>query len=72
MRCEYEDGLKVDYSGSLHIKQGSDIDVYMKDGLIPANIKSELNEATRNFSCEEMRKVAKTVTDTVGKRACIH
>lgn len=72
MRCEYNDGLEVDYSGSLKIKKGNEVNVYIKDGLIPANLKSELDNAARNFSCGDMRKVARTVTDTVGNRACIH
>lgn len=72
MRCEYKDGMKIDYSGSLHITKGQDINVYMKEGVIPANIKGDLDRASANFSCEEMRKCASEVTDTVGKRACIH
>lgn len=72
MRCEYSDGLKVDYSGSLRISKGEEVNVYVKEGFIPANIRSDLEAAARNFSCEEMRKVARTVTDTVGNRACIH
>lgn len=72
MRCEYGDGLKVDYAGSLHIKKGNEIDVYMKDGFIPANIKTDLERATQANSCDDMRRVAKSVTDTVGNRACIH
>jgi hypothetical protein len=72
MKCEYEDGLKVDYSGALHIVKGSEINVFMKEGLIPANIKGNLDAAARNFSCGDMRKAAQEVTETVGNRACIH
>ncbi|RII31156.1 MAG: hypothetical protein CXR30_04960 [Geobacter sp.] len=72
MRCEYKDGMKVDYSGSLHITKGQDVNVYMKEGVIPANIRSELDRASANFSCEDIRKCANEVTATVGNRACIH
>jgi len=72
MRCEYKDGLKVNYAGALHIIKGSEVNVFMKEGLIPANIKGKLDAAASSFSCEEMRKAAQELTDTVGKRACIH
>lgn len=72
MRCEYNDGLKVNYSGSLQITKGSEVNVYMKEGFIPANIRDDLDAATRNNDCGDMRKVAQTVTETVGNRACIH
>lgn len=72
MRCEYNDGLKVDYSGSLRITQGSDVNVYIKEGFIPANIKSGLDEAANSFNCSEMREISQTVRQTVGDRVCIH
>ena len=72
MRCEYDDGLKVDYSGSLKITKGEDVNVYMKEGLIPANFKGDLDAAAFHNSCGELRQVATAVTDTVGSRACIH
>jgi hypothetical protein len=72
MRCEYNDGLKVDYSGSLRITKGQEVNVYMKEGFIPANIKADLDNATRANDCGDMRRVAQTVTQTVGEKACIH
>lgn len=72
MRCEYKDGLKVDYAGSLRILKGEDVNVFMKAGFIPANIKGELDKAAENYSCSDMRKIAQTVRETVGDRACIH
>lgn len=72
MRCEYNDGLKVNYSGSLQIMKGKDVNVFMKEGFIPVNIKRDLELAARNNSCGEMRNIAKVVTDTVGNKACIH
>ena len=72
MRCEYKDGLKVDYSGSLRIQKGDDVNVYMRGDLIPSNIRSDLDNAARHNSCEEFRKIAQVVTDTVGTKVCIH
>jgi len=72
MICEYKDGLKVNYSGSLQITKGKDVNVIIKDGFIPTNIKSGLETAASNHSCRDMRKVADDVTATFGSRACIH
>ncbi len=71
MRCEYKDGLKIDYSGSLHITNGSDIDVFIEEPYIPANIRKELSEASSENSCDHLRKIGQLVTDTVGSRACL-
>lgn len=72
MKCEFTDGLKVDYSGSLRITKGSDVNVFMKEGAIPTDIKGRLERASQQASCEDMRSIAQTVRDTVGNRACIH
>ncbi len=71
MRCEYKDGWNIDYSGSLHITKGTDIDVFMEEGYIPANIKVELDDANSRNSCDHLRKIGELVTDTVGSRACL-
>ena len=70
MKCEYSDGLKVDYSDSLHITRGDDINVFVERDYIASNIKHYLNAACSNNSCDELRKVAEVVTNTVGRRAC--
>ena len=72
MRCEFNDGLKVDYSGSLKIIKGAEINVFMKDGAIPEPIKGELDNAAGTFNCGDMRRIARKVTAAVGNRACIH
>jgi len=72
MTCEFTDGLKVDYSGSLRITKGSDVNVFMKEGTIPARIRGKLESASRHASCEDMRSIAQTVREAVGDRACIH
>jgi hypothetical protein len=72
MICEYEDGLKVNFSGSLQITKGKDVNVLIKEGFIPANIRNDLSQAAGNHNCRDMRKVADDVTATFGNRACIH
>lgn len=65
MRCEYNDGLKVDYSGSLHISKGSDVDLVLQAEEIPENFKGELQEAVLHKSCSELRNSALEVADAV-------
>jgi hypothetical protein len=72
MRCEYDDGLKVRYTGPLQITKGQEVNVFIKEDLIPGNIKSDLDMALFKNSCGDMRDVAETVTKTFGNRACIH
>ncbi len=72
MRCEYNDGLRVDYSGSLRIQKGEEVNVFMKGDFIPSNIRSDLDSAVSRNSCEDFRKIAQAVTDTVGSKVCIH
>jgi copper(I)-binding protein len=66
MRCEYNDGLKVSYSGTLRINNGSDVNVYLAQGEIPSELQGELHDAEIRHSCSEMRDVAQKVTDVVG------
>ena len=66
MKCDFEDGLKVDYEKALRITKGEDIDVFLAADDIPAGLRAELDAAANRKSCGELRKVAKEVTDTVG------
>jgi len=72
MKCEYNDGLKVNYSGPLQIMKGKDVNVFIKEELIPNGIKDDLEMALFKNSCSDMREVAETVTKTYGSKACIH
>jgi len=72
MKCEYSDGLKVNYSGPLQVTKGQDVNVFIKEALIPEGIKNDLDMALFKNSCSDMRSVAETVTKTYGNRACIH
>ena len=64
MRCEYNDGLKIDYSGSLHMSKGDKVDIFLNVGDIPAGFKSDLDSVAK--SCTLLRTVAKEVTAAVG------
>jgi hypothetical protein len=66
MKCAYDDGLKVDYAGSLRITQGKDVNVFLRANELPANIKGELEDAALRNSCREVRHVAQEVTDILG------
>lgn len=66
MRCEYNDGLKVNYSGSLLITKGDEVNVFLNEDEIPVTIKDELLEASLHDSRSELRHVAQEVTDILG------
>ena len=66
MRCEYGDGLKVDYLDSLHISKGKEIDLVLKEKEIPERFKGELRGATFENSCIALRNVAMEVSKSVG------
>jgi len=68
MRCEYKDGMKIDYSGFLRMTKGEDVNVYLGAGDIPKGLKSDLDFAARHKSCGELRTVAEEVTATVGSK----
>lgn len=72
MKCEYSDGLTVNYSGPIQITKGQDVNVFIKEARLTDSIKSDLEMALYKNSCGEMRTVAETITDTFGKRACVH
>ena len=65
MRCEYDDGFKVNYSGSLSIKKGDDVDLYVKENFIPSAVKNGLEAAAVHNSCGELRQAAYDVTDAI-------
>ena len=65
MRCDYKDGFKVDYSGSLHITKGSGVDLSVKSDQIPSNFKACLDSAVSRNSCHELRAGARGVTDSI-------
>ena len=65
MRCTYKDDFAVDYSGSLHISKGDGVDFVVKENLIPANIKSNLDSAVSHNDCHELRAASRAVTDSI-------
>jgi hypothetical protein len=66
MICEYKDGFKVDYSGSLHIFTKDDgFNLKVQGVKIPANVKSCLDSAVTRNSCHELRAASRTVTKNI-------
>jgi len=65
MRCTYKDDFSVDYSGSLHISKGDGVDLVVRGGLIPADIKSSLDSAVSHNNCHELRAASSAFTDTI-------
>lgn len=72
VKCIYSDGMKINYSGPLQIIKGDEVNVFMKETLIPEDIKSDLETALYRSSCSALRKVAESVTATYGNKACVH
>ena len=72
MKCEYSDGLKVDYSGPLKITKGNDVNVFVQEDRIPDLIKDDLDMALYRDSCTVMRTAAEEVTKTFGSKVCVH
>lgn len=72
MRCEYSDGLTIDYTGSLTVHSGKNIKGYhAREEYIPDELKYELNRAAGSGSCGELRKIALSVAMDCG-RVCIN
>jgi hypothetical protein len=65
MRCTYKDDFAVDYSGSLRITKGDGVDLVVKEGLIPSNIKSSLDTAVSHNDCHELRAASRAFTDSI-------
>jgi hypothetical protein len=65
MRCEYKDGFKVDYSGSLHITKGAGVDLVVQGGQLSDNIKSCLDSAVSRNSCHELRAASRAATKNI-------
>ncbi len=72
MKCEYSDGLKIDYSGSLSIKKGNEIHGYfVKEDSIPDTFRYILDKAARSNSCGDLRKISEAVTHSECGKVCI-
>jgi hypothetical protein len=73
MRCEFKDGMTIDYSGSLRVRTGKDImGVLVKEDGLPDTFKYVLDSAARNHDCSELRKITEEITRTDCGRVCMH
>ena len=67
MKCSYDDGVKVDYSGSLRISKGDAVSVIIKGDDIPSNYKGILDWAQHSHNCSDIRRVAEELTESYKK-----
>jgi len=58
MKCEYKDGLKVFYSGSLRITKSDSVKLFVEERSIPATIMGALQSAAQKNSCADLRRAA--------------
>jgi hypothetical protein len=65
MKCEYDDGFKVDYSGSLRFSKADDVNLFVKKRFIPAIVMGALQTAARHNNCDELRKAAWKLVDII-------
>lgn len=73
MKCEYGDGVRIDYSGSLRIRKGNEIYGYLvkMDG-IPDTLRNDLDNASRSENCKEIRRISDAVVNgTPCGRICL-
>ncbi len=63
MKCDYNDGFKVDYSGELRISKGKDVEIMVRGSQINAQCRQELEAAALHNSCSDLRAAAREVTD---------
>jgi len=73
MKCEFKDGMTIDYSGSLTVRKGNNIvGVLVKETGLPDTIKNVLDNAARNQNCAELRRLSEELTRTDCGRVCIN
>jgi hypothetical protein len=65
MRCEYDDGFKVDYSGSLRITKGDEINFFVRKRFIPPKAMGALQAAAKHNNCDELRQAAQGVAGII-------
>lgn len=66
MRCEFNDGLQVSYTGRLRINKGDEINVFLDQDDIPATLQGRLHDAVIHDDCGDLRSIADDVTDMFG------
>jgi hypothetical protein len=71
MKCEYSDGVRIEYSGSLSVRKGTEICGYLaKKDAIPESFRYELDTAVRGNNCGDLRKIAMAFAMDCG-RVCL-
>jgi len=58
MKCEFDDDCIVDYSGSLRVTKGDDINLFLKKKTVPGGVQSVFQASVRENDCDKLRKAA--------------
>ena len=66
MRCEYNDGIQVDYTGALNVTKGAEMSLSVQESFIPADVRSDLATTAAHNSCGELRQAAQKATAAIG------
>jgi hypothetical protein len=61
---EFDDGLKVEFTGSILIRKGEEIRVYIQEGFVPDKLKEPFKVMKK--IAEDVRGLVRAVTDEVG------
>jgi hypothetical protein len=61
---EFDDGLRVEFTGSVLINKGDEIRVYIKEGFVPDKLKEPFGVMERISG--EVRDLVRAITDEVG------
>lgn len=70
MKIEFDDGMVFNFTGSIQITKGNDIDIDIKEEFVPVRLKEDLNQITSLIN-HDIKKIAKMITDTIGCRICL-
>lgn len=68
MRCDFNDGLHVSYTGRLRISKGDEINVFLDHDDIPVTLQGRLHEAEVRDDCGDLRSIADEVTNMFGTK----
>lgn len=70
MKIEFADGLVFNFTGSIHITKGNDIDITIKEEFVPVKLKADLRQITSQIN-HDIKKIVLMITDTLGCRICL-
>jgi hypothetical protein len=72
MRCEFNDGMKISYTGRLRITKGDEVNIFLDQDDIPVTLQGRLHDAGVHDDCGDLRSIADEVTDMFGTKLPEH